>query len=86
MTSLAFRADAGTGATNRSPTTWRASGSHIRDWVAAKTFKSKEGTCEQKTTGKMPATGLDVLLDPEEATVEQVELDLNDPRALSCVD
>ena len=34
----------------------------------------------------MPATGLDVLLDPEEATVEQVELDLNDPRALSCVD
>ena len=34
----------------------------------------------------MPETGLDVLLDPEEATVEQVELDLNDPRALSCVD
>ena len=59
-----FRADAGTRATNRSPTTWRASRSRIRNWVATKTFKSRKGHANKKQPEKCPKQGYtDVLLD-----------------------
>ena len=59
-----FRADAGTGATNRSPTTWRASRSHIRNWVATKTLKSRKGHANKNKREKCPKQGyIDVLLD-----------------------
>lgn len=62
--SYTFRPDAGTGATNRSPTTWRASRGHIRNWVATKAFKSKKGHANKKQPEKCPKQGnIDVVLD-----------------------